>query len=51
MNTQLVSWLQMVWEALSESDPMVRNAMLREASTYLNLLDPVTTQSGQCDPA
>jgi hypothetical protein len=54
MNTQLVSWLQMVWEALSQSDPLVRNAMLKEASSHLDrasLLTPVQTPTGHCGTA
>jgi hypothetical protein len=53
MNNQLVSWLQMVWEALSQPDPLVRNAMLEEASSHLDrssLLAPIETVTGQCGP-
>ena len=54
MDNQLVSWLQMVWEALSQSDPLVRDAMLQEAGSHLDrssLLAPIQTPTAQCDPA
>jgi hypothetical protein len=54
MNNQLVSWLQMVWEALSQSDPLLRNAMLEEARSHLDrssLLGPIQTPTGHCGPA
>ena len=54
MNNQLVSWLQMVWEALSQSDPLIRNAMLKEASSHLDrssLLPPIQAPTAHCGPA
>jgi hypothetical protein len=35
METELTTWLDMVWEALSEEDKKTRGVQLKEAQTFL----------------
>ena len=49
-NAKLTEWLQIVWDALAESDEARRNSMLHAADRFLQKQDnqPPVLRSQQC---